>query len=162
MAAASAVGVVLWTSRIYNRLAMSHARSKTDIHSLPELKSFRTELRARLTPAEASFWNIVKNRQLDGRKFRRQHSVGKYILDFYCASENLGIELDGQVHYNEFAAKYDYERSLFLEKFGILVIRFENRLVFEEEELVVGTIRHFFGWQERTTPSAEAADTPPS
>ena len=116
---------------------------------MPELKTFRTELRARLTPAEAAFWNIVKNKQLDGRKFRRQHSVGRYILDFYCASEKLGIELDGQVHFNEFAAQYDHERTLFLEKFGILVIRFENWLVFDEQELVVGTIRHFFGWQDR-------------
>jgi very-short-patch-repair endonuclease len=128
---------------------MSHTRNKTDIHSLPELKTFRTELRKRLTPAEAAFWNIVKNSQLDGRKFRRQHSVGKYILDFYCPSEKLGIELDGQVHFNEVAAQYDYERSLFLEKYGILVIRFENWLVFDEVELVVGTLRHFFGWQDR-------------
>jgi very-short-patch-repair endonuclease len=141
---------------------MSHTRSKTDIHTLPDLKTFRTELRAKLTPAEASFWNLVKNRQLDGRKFRRQHSVGRYILDFYCASEKLGIELDGQGHFNAAAAEYDRERTLFLERFGILVIRFENWLIFDEREFVVGTIRHFFGWHERTTPSAEAAATPPS
>jgi very-short-patch-repair endonuclease len=129
---------------------------------LPELKTFRTELRARLTPAEASFWNLVKNSRLDGRKFRRQHSIGKYILDFYCPSERLGIELDGQGHFNEIAAQYDYERKLFVQQFGIKVIRFENYLVFDEREYVADRIRSFFGWHQRTTPTAEAAATPPS
>ena len=129
---------------------MVYKRSKTDIHSLPELSTFRTQLRSHLTPAEAFFWNLVKRSALDGRKFRRQHSVGKYILDFYCASERLGIELDGQVHFNDAAAIYDYERRLFLERFGIVVLRFENWLVFDEPEFVLGTIRSFFGWQKRT------------
>ena len=93
---------------------MTYTRSKTDIHSLPELRTSRTELRTRLTPAEAAFWNLVKNSKLDGRKFRRQHSVGKYILDFYCPSERLGIELDGHIHFNKKAERYDYERKLFL------------------------------------------------
>ena len=142
---------------------MVYKRSKTDIHSLPELKTFRTELRSRLTPAEASFWNLVKNSRLDGRKFRRQHSVGNYILDFYCPSERLGVELDGQVHFNEVAAEYDRERKLFLLSFGIFVIRFENWRVFEEREFVAARIRNCFGWwEERTTPPAEAAGTPPS
>ena len=141
---------------------MNYGRSKTDFNSLPALKTFRTELRSHLTPAEASFWNLVKNSALDGRKFRRQHSVGKYILDFYCPTERLGIELDGEVHYNDVATEYDNERKLFLQQFEILVVRFENWLVFDEREFVVGTIRSFFGWRERTTPSAEAAATPPS
>ena len=128
---------------------MSHTRSRTDFHSLPQLKTFRTELRKNLTPAEASFWNLVKHSRLDGRKFRRQHSIGKYILDFYCASERLGIELDGQVHFNEAAALCDHERKLFIEQFGIQVIRFENWLVFDEREFVAQTIRSFFGWYER-------------
>jgi very-short-patch-repair endonuclease len=145
---------------------MSYKRSKTDIHTLPELRTFRTELRKHLTPAEARFWTIVKNSQLDGRKFRRQHSVGRYILDFYCPSERLGIELDGKVHFHDAAREYDYERKLFLEYFGIKVIRFENKLVFEEEEFLIGNIQNCFGWwrfiEERTTPAADTASTPPS
>lgn len=137
---------------------MPFQRSKTDIHTLPDLKTFRTELRKRLTPAEASFWTIVKNSKLDGRKFRRQHSVGRYILDFYCPSERLGVELDGQVHFNETAREYDYERKLFLRHFGIKVLRFENKMVFEEDEYIVHSIRNSFGWwestNERTTPSS--------
>jgi very-short-patch-repair endonuclease len=150
----------------YNLIRMSYKRSKTDIHTLPELKTFRTELRKYLTPAEAAFWTIVKNSKLEGRKFRRQQSVGRYILDFYCPSERLGIELDGQVHFNEIAMEYDHERKIFLRHFGIKILRFENKLVFEEAELVVHTIKSCFGWwrnnNERTTPSAEAAATPPS
>ena len=58
-------------------------------------KTKRKKLRNNLTPAEAALWNLLKNSQLEGRKFRRQHSVGFYILDFYCPSERMAIELDG-------------------------------------------------------------------
>jgi very-short-patch-repair endonuclease len=114
-----------------------------------------------MPPAEARFWTIVKNSQLGGKKFRRQHSIGRYILDFYCPSERLGVELDGQVHFHDRAREYDYERKLFLEHYRIKVLRFENRLVFENEEIVIHMIRSCYGWKERTTPSAEAAATPP-
>ena len=139
-----------WFSRIlvFVNSPMTYKRSRTDIHNLPELRTFRTKLRSNLTPAEASFWNLVKNSRLDGRKFRRQHSVGKYILDFYCPSEHIGIELDGEVHNSDHARQHDFERRLFLEQFGILIIRFENRLVFEDREYVANTIRSFFGWRE--------------
>ena len=129
---------------------MPHKRSRTDINNLPFLKTFRTELRSGLTPAEARMWSILKGSRLDGRKFRRQHSVGRYILDFYCPAERLAIELDGARHYSGAGAEYDRERRLFLEQFGINVIRFENRMVFEEDEWVVGVIRSQFGWWERS------------
>jgi very-short-patch-repair endonuclease len=125
---------------------VSVERSPTDIHTLPELHTFRTKLRKHLTPAEASFWNLVKNSQLDGRKFRRQHSVGRYILDFYCPSERLAVELDGEIHLHERAIKYDQERKLFLTHFGIKVLRFENRLVFEAREWLANRIKGEFGW----------------
>ena len=141
---------------------MRYKRSRTDIHSLPELKTFRRELRSNLTPAEARLWTLLKCSRVDGRKFRRQHSVGGYILDFYCPREKLAIELDGYRHFTTHARIYDRERRLFLEHFGINVVRFENELVFKEEELVLDRIRSEFGWQQRTTPSAEAAATPPS
>jgi very-short-patch-repair endonuclease len=125
---------------------MPFKRSRTDLHSLPELRTFRTELRKILTPAEARFWTIVKNSQLDGRKFRRQHSIGRYILDFYCPSERLGIELDGKSHFNALSHIYDQERTWFLERFGIKIIRFENKTVFENEEWVIHKIRSCYGW----------------
>ena len=120
-----------------------------NVTNQPELQTFRTELRKNLTPAEAKFWKIVQGSKIDGRKFRRQHSVGKYVLDFYCPDEKLAIELDGEVHNNERAAIHDRERRLFLEFYGIKVIRFENKFVFEELEWVLERIRSNFGWSTR-------------
>jgi very-short-patch-repair endonuclease len=119
------------------------------LNALPELRTFRKELRERLTPAEAALWNMLKNSQLEGRKFRRQHSVDFYILDFYCPMERLAIELDGQVHMTEAAQQYDYERSLFLEFYRIKVIRFENKWVFDEPGWVLERIRSHFGWRSK-------------
>jgi very-short-patch-repair endonuclease len=79
--------------------------------------------------------------------------VGNYILDFYCPSEKLAIELDGEVHINDAAREYDHERKLFLQHYGIKVLRFENRLVFEDLEWVLGVIKNNFGWNKTTTPA---------
>jgi len=115
----------------------------------PYLQTFRTRLRKHLTPAEATLWKAVQRSKLDGRKFRRQHSIGDYILDFYCPAERLAVELDGQVHRNDQAELRDHERTLFLKYYGIKVIRFENFLVFDELEYVLHRIKYFFGWWER-------------
>ena len=127
------------------------------------LKTFRKQLRNNLTPAEAKLWTYLKNKQLDGRKFRRQFSVDNYILDFYCPSEKLGIELDGEVHNIETQAEYDIERELFLSYYGIKVLRFENKLVFENPDYILDCIKKEFG--KDTTPSAllppRPSGTPP-
>ncbi len=115
----------------------------------PILQEFRTNLRKRLTPAEAALWRSLKGSKLDGRKFRRQHSVGNYILDFYCPEERLAVELDGQVHRNEQAEAYDAARRDFLARHRIKVIRFENFLVFDERDYVLERIKSFFGWYEK-------------
>ena len=115
------------------------------LNNLPKLKTFRKHLRSNLTPAEARLWSMLKNSQLDGRKFRRQHSFSGYILDFYCPAEKLGIELDGAVHFSEQAAQHDYERGLFFMYFGVRILRFENKWVFEEPEWVLNSIREAFG-----------------
>ena len=70
------------------------------INNLLSLKPIRKELRNHGSPIEAVLWNHLKNSQT-GEKFRRQHSVGPYILDFYCPRIKLAIELDGSNHYNE-------------------------------------------------------------
>jgi very-short-patch-repair endonuclease len=74
---------------------------KEKIHNVKQLKERRKQLRNSLTSAEAKLWGLLKDSQLENRKFRRQHSVGPYILDFYCPSEKLCIELDGEIHYTE-------------------------------------------------------------
>lgn len=134
-----------------SNLHMPYERSKTDIHTLPHLSEYRKGLRKNLTPAEAAFWNLVKNSKLDGRKFRRQHSVGNYILDFYCPSEKIAVELDGEVHFTGPSTLNDRSRRLYIESQGIRVIRFENKRVFEETEWVLDVIRSNFGWTKGNT-----------
>ncbi len=113
-------------------------------HNVKYLKENRRALRRNLTPAEAALWKHLKASQLHGRKFRRQHSIGNYILDFYCPSEKLAIELDGQVHYHSAAEQADLERDAVLEAFGIIVLRFENKDVFENLEGILQEITSRF------------------
>jgi len=85
-------------------------RHKRRLNNLPELAGFRRKLRNALTPAEARLWTLLKRAAL-GRKFRRQHSVGRYILDFYCPSEKLAVELDGEDHFMPWGITYDNKES---------------------------------------------------
>jgi len=113
-------------------------------HNLPAKKKQRRELRSRLTPAESYLWSYLQMRQLRGRKFRRQHSVGPYILDFYCPSEKLAVELEGATHDHEAAQTYDTKRSAFLEGLGIRTLRFENEEVRKNMEGVLRAIEARF------------------
>ena len=131
-------------------------RRNDDIHSLPHLGEFRKNLRKNLTPAEATFWKIVKNSTFENRKFIRQHSVGNYILDFYCPSEKLAVELDGSRHFSGLGAAKDRERTAYLESKGIRVLRFENREVFEETEWMLDVIRLNFRFGPPVTLTAYA------
>src|SRR5690606_33302531 len=101
-------------------------------------------------PAEAALWNALKNSQLEGRKFRRQHSIGPYVLDFFCVEESLAIELDGEAHNNDFAAGHDMLRGLYLKRHGIRIMRFENLLVFDELEYVLHRIKENF--KQKSSP----------
>jgi len=114
------------------------------IHDTHQLKERRKDLRKSMTPAEAKLWSLLKYSGLHGRKFRRQHSVGQYIVDFYCPSEKLVIELDGQGHFDEASVLYDSERTAYLESLNIRVLRFENKLVFECPDAVLEEITRNF------------------
>ena len=117
---------------------------KKPIHNKKVLKDFRKELRNNLTPAEAYFWNELKGKKLEGRKFRRQHSINNFIVDFYCASDKLIVELDGEVHLNPLAEEKDRKRDEILEGMGFKVLRFENKMVFENLEFVLNEIKDNF------------------
>jgi very-short-patch-repair endonuclease len=78
----------------------------------------------------------LKQSQLGDVKFRRQHSVGRYIVDFYCPSERLAIELDGDSHFTDEAREYDRERTAFLNSLNIRVLRFHNTDVYENLDAV--------------------------
>lgn len=119
-------------------------KKKTIIHNRTFLKQLRRDLRNNGTSAEAFLWRYLKRRQLHGRRFNRQHSIENFIVDFYCAKEKLIIELDGQVHFNAAAQEYDYYRTERLIELGFRVVRFENKLVFENLIWVLQEIeRHF-------------------
>jgi very-short-patch-repair endonuclease len=114
------------------------------LHNRKELKSLRKKLRYQLTPAEATLWKLIKGNQLDGRKFRRQQSIGPYILDFYCPEEKIGIELDGESHDNADQSNRDNQREEWLIQQGIRILRFENKSVFESTDSVLGIIQAQF------------------
>jgi very-short-patch-repair endonuclease len=92
------------------------------------------------TPAEKALWRSLKKSGV-GAKFRRQHGVGPYVLDFYCPEHKLAIEIEGSVHDDVMRRDYDAERHAYLESQGIRVLYFENRALLELLDYVVGVIR---------------------
>ncbi|MFL5728994.1 MAG: endonuclease domain-containing protein [Cytophagaceae bacterium] len=114
------------------------------LHNRIGLKEYRKELRNNLTTAEATLWIYLQKKKLQGKKFRRQHSVGNYILDFYCPSEKLAIELDGAHHFTPEGRIYDKQRTRFLADHNIRVIRFENDQVLHQTDYVLDRIRQAF------------------
>ncbi len=115
------------------------------IHNKPDLKTRRKSLRNEATPAEQKLWGVLKHSQLNGYKFRRQHSVDYYILDFYCPSERLAVELDGDSHFTDEAMEYDRERTAFLNALNIRVLRFFNTDVYNNLESVCERILEEIG-----------------
>ncbi|MEL7170052.1 MAG: endonuclease domain-containing protein [Bacteroidota bacterium] len=104
----------------------------------------RRHLRTHGTTAEATLWGALKNRQLAGRRFRRQHGLGAYVVDFYCPAERLAIELDGAPHFTPAGQARDAARDRALAAVGVRVLRFENRMVFENLDALLDTIRAAF------------------
>ena len=98
------------------------------------------ELRRKETEAEQKLWSLIRNRQLKGKKFRRQHAIVNYIADFYCHECKLAIELDGYHHKKEDVKEYDKARTVLLSEYGITVIRFWNEEVIEEIDVVLEKI----------------------
>jgi very-short-patch-repair endonuclease len=91
-------------------------------------------LRKQTVPAEALLWKVLRNRGLGGYKFRRQHPIGPYVVDFACVSCGLVVELDGETHLPQKSG--DVRRSEFLEAEGWRVLRFWNTEVYDELEAV--------------------------
>lgn len=113
----------------------------TEIFNRVEVKEKRQDLRNEMTPAEVLAWARLRRKQVMGYRFRRQYSVGPYILDFYCPSLKLAVEIDGDSHLGEEAQAYDRERQSSIEALGIQFLRFTNGEVFENMEGVMETVR---------------------
>ncbi|MFA5937045.1 MAG: endonuclease domain-containing protein [Candidatus Paceibacterota bacterium] len=95
------------------------------IHNIKKLFYRRKDLRNNSTPEEILLWLELKNYQL-GFKFRRQHSIGGYIVDFYCPSKKLVIEVDGPKHFEKESLEYDKIRTDYFKGLDINVLRFTN------------------------------------
>jgi very-short-patch-repair endonuclease len=98
----------------------------TMVFNKPSVKGRRKQLRRSMPEAEVIVWSQLKNKQISGIKFRRQYSIGRYVVDFYCAKKKLAIEIDGESHYMLNAPERDEERQQWIEQFGIRFLRFTN------------------------------------
>ena len=110
------------------------------IHNVPAKKEIRKRLRNNATPHERILWSRLKSSQL-GYKFRRQHSIGKYIVDFYCLQKRLIIELDGSGHIKD--KQYDKEKNKYLENLNFTVLRFWNSDINNNLEGVIQKIQGY-------------------
>jgi leucyl-tRNA synthetase len=109
-----------------------------DIFSKSDFLERRKQLRKEATPEEHKLWFLLRNKNL-GFKFRRQHGVGPYVVDFYCKEKNLIIELDGAQHME--AKEYDEERDNYLSALGFKVLRFWNNEININTEAVLEKIK---------------------
>jgi very-short-patch-repair endonuclease len=112
-----------------------------EIFNRKHLEKSRKELRNLGTAAEAVLWKYLQKRQILGKKFRRQASIGPYIVDFFCPECRLIIELDGAVHDGFLPGEYDAERTTYLEQLGLKVLRSENRILYDNPDAVLDTIK---------------------
>jgi len=103
------------------------------IFNKQEYKKFRKDLRNNLTEPEKHLWQILRKQQM-GYKFRRQHGIGHYIVDFYCPQLKLVIEVDGDSHYSEEAQSHDKDRDHYMQTLGIMTIRLQNDAVMNNIE----------------------------
>lgn len=113
------------------------------MHKEAAASTFRNAkaMRHQPTPAERLLWTHLRKRQVEGVKFRRQHPVNRYILDFYSHELRLAIEVDGNYHLEKTQKLYDQDRSEVLSDLGIRVVRFTNAQVREEITKVIEKIR---------------------
>jgi type I restriction enzyme M protein len=119
-----------------------------------KLIQWARDLRATQTDAESLMWQALRNRQIANAKFRRQHPVGPYILDFYCHEHELAIELDGSQHFTDEGKAKDQARTKALHEKGITVLRFDNHQVLTETEAVLMRI------YEELTPTPNPHPSP--
>ena len=106
------------------------------------MQAIARELRKNPTVAEDKLWQAIRKRQLDERKFRRQVAIGAFVVDFYCSSERLAVEVDGPIHENQREA--DQIRQELIESLGIRFVRLTNAEVEHNLEASLNAIRQMF------------------
>ena len=116
---------------------------KTPPEFWDRLKPLARQMRRDATPSEERLWQRLRNCQVEGLKFRRQHPVGRFIVDFYCAEARLVIEVDGPIH--EYTPDDDAVRQEFLESQGLRLLRLSNAEVDASLAKVLGSIAEAAG-----------------
>ena len=123
---------------------------------IPEQVTERSRsLRRESTDAERRLWRHLRDRGVQGHKFRRQHPFGAYILDFYCAERSVVIEVDGGQHFAPQAMANDSRRTHYLQQRGLRVLRFTNLEVLTETEAVLAAI--LTALEESSRPSPQSS-----
>ncbi len=113
---------------------------RADILNYRALKDNAATNRKNMTPAEMALWQQIRGKQL-GVKFLRQYIIGDYIVDFFCPSKQLVIEVDGKYHYAEDNKEFDDIRDNYLTQQGYKVLRFVNEQVLCDTERTIEIIR---------------------
>jgi len=113
-------------------------RRRERIRTSQTVQAAAKRLRQRQTPAEQALWQRLRRDQIGGLRIRRQHPLGPYVVDFYCAKCRLVIEIDGDIH--RFRHRADCARSEWLEARGYHVIRFSNEQVLGQIDWVTTEI----------------------
>jgi len=130
-----------------NQKKSSEVRAKchANLHqgASPSTFGHAKELRHDLTEAEEILWSLLRNRQLNGKKFRRQHPIFNYVADFYCHECKLVIEVDGHFHKKAEVKLYDQSRTRVLNELGITVLRFWNQEVINDVPQVLAKIENY-------------------
>jgi len=124
--------------------------------SILTFKRART-LRRKMTLPEVVLWQKLRDGRLKGCRFRRQHPVGPYILDFYCPSARLAVEIDGAVHESVAQARHDVRRDRWLHDKGITVLRVAASDVLHDETLEI-VLSHI---ERMAAPSTASGGPPP-
>jgi very-short-patch-repair endonuclease len=98
-------------------------------------------LRRRMTASEIVVWRWLRGRRFSGWKFRRQHPIGPFVVDFFCDALKVAVEIDGASHSTDAAAFHDSRRTAYLQRIGIYVLRLQARDVMRHRDLVLETLR---------------------
>ncbi|MEZ4671279.1 MAG: DUF559 domain-containing protein [Anaerolineae bacterium] len=128
-----------------------YAQTYTDTQLWDALKPLARQMRHEPTPAEEALWEQIRNRKIHGLKFRRQHPIDRFIVDFYCAEAHLVVEVDGEIH--DYTPDEDALRQAFLESRGLRVVRFRNEDVLQGMDNVLEQIEAVVNTPHPPSPS---------
>lgn len=115
----------------------TYSANMKHVFNTKDVTFIRQQLRNQMPKPELVIWKLLRGRQLKGFKFRRQFSIGRYVLDFYCPKLKLGIEIDGESHYTTEGKANDIIRQEVIENFDVTLLRFTNTDVMENSEGVI-------------------------